>query len=1462
MMKKIFKGILLTVSALLFVSCPSPMTEEIVLAASDKLAPIIRVVSPNNYDTYLSEVEFQVVVDDDAISSGDSRGNIASVSFSLSNDDFRGGKVNISADGSVSQDSSAGSSVIDYNSSTGAVNFSFSTIEPNILTGLLSVTVSVTDRNGNTTEERVSLDDSEGPAVDFTVTNDDGDENVYLGDQNVFLTGNIYNSNQDLTTSSDIRRISWNIANNITSEIIVDQDETYTDPYDTGSELSYYNSSSGLYENKISGYLLEADANIFSFDADTGEIAATIYMKSQLEALGTVSFSLTAEDLNGHETNETVLLTPVMDIPDLVGTDALSDTSFGHISLAQRTSDPIHIISDTNFDELTLGYQIKSGSAVTDIIYPDTSGVASTSYTINIDPNLIRNSGGSVTDDLDSIYTDGALISLIVLAENSASSSGQNKIALSLIEDSIGPVLSGFSLESNNSNAAYAASGDTLDLSFSFSENRALVSDTELSIGVNVGGHSASTSGGLVTSYSENGIAWTDWSSSQSSDADLPVTITLQDRLGNTNVYTNSSSEIADKIMYYYGDPALTNDVDISGSEVKVSLISSNSNPEYALAANTLSFSIASGRKLKVPALTVGGTPVSFTAASEGDTTFAVTTAALSTLFADDGTDDDRIPFSLVLTDLAGNELTVTQDSSPMSSPVTLDTIDPDETTASISLFATDGTGVVDSYLNSYANGDESVTLTYPGIDTNYAGYTYTLTGPAGFTTVTENSLQTSGSVSLSPQLALAKSAFPDGVYTMAFTFYDYAGNNSSKSFSFTVDSEAPTVSGIDFRSSYADHPQYVNQDSDLLLDFTATDSVSGVVNANSTATILGASVSLTDSSVTDGYSYSATKTISPSYDPSPDNFEVPVTINVEDAAGNVRSLTDADFASEEKVLFYSTKNSLSSYLSFTFNTGYQDTNRSTYWIKEGENITIAYSASRDIDISSLEVDSNSAALAGTTFTIALPSGFSDGDTVSFDVAFTDMAGNSYSGAIDTDSASFSVKNDSAVPDETKAVISLTPGTGVNGDYLNSYADASETVTVDGSLVDRSLVSYSYDLKDPGSASIQTGTDVAYDQAIILSSVADSWTAGDYTLQLTFKDSMGNTSSSHAEYVFTVDRDIPVPTINKSSDNSKLSISFDGFASVSGSDFSLIATSPSGSLITASESVSSGVVTYTFLSVVDGIATTFAGADYTLTVTPSAITDAAGNLCTGSYSGTYNSLAAAGITASLLSSSIVRSASAASEVLTSESSASGTDSSLSSHRYSSGTWSRSSSAAMQQSGADNSALDNTIAREIIQDSDTISVSSSPSGDSYLPPSASAVSELPAGISGVKRVSAVPENFSANDTAIVSAVFTELPSGSADNGSVASQELLLPEAFTIESPDGMNGLSEFRRDPAEVLTVAATPLLAGPVVEVDISNIPAEENENRTLLIIVLQTILILSVIPLSMGFIKVLRKLS
>ncbi len=250
-------------------SCPEPITEDVVAKVEDTGSPSIIVTSPSNNSIYRSSVTFEGKVSDDA------KNSIEKFSFDVQNRPISGG-VTITS-GNVSQDVSAGLITVDYDSSSGSFSFTFSTVDPDILTGRLFVDLTAVDWNGNTAEETVILyENTDGPYVELT-TPAAGD--IYSGNMNI--EGRIldfYVPAGDEISYENIKDISWRIVG--TSE---------------DSQLLTVFGQTPDGDGKISGGV----GVDLIYDVDDGKIIGLLPLALQE---GDVDFDFMVTDLNGHTT--------------------------------------------------------------------------------------------------------------------------------------------------------------------------------------------------------------------------------------------------------------------------------------------------------------------------------------------------------------------------------------------------------------------------------------------------------------------------------------------------------------------------------------------------------------------------------------------------------------------------------------------------------------------------------------------------------------------------------------------------------------------------------------------------------------------------------------------------------------------------------------------------------------------------------------------------------------------------------------------------------------------------------------------------------------------------------------------------------------------------------------------------------------------------------------------------------
>ena len=257
----IYHILVLILSVFVFVSCPEPITEEIVAKVEDEGAPSIIVSSPSNNSLYRSSVTFTGRVEDDA------KNSIERFSFDVQNRSISGGVV-ISS-GNVAQDSSAGTTPVSYNSSTGAFSFDFSTVDPDVLTGRLFVNLEAVDWNGNTAEETLILyENTDGLYLDLTSPTID---TTY--ETSISISGTVLDFNTTPISIENIDYIKWQLESD-------------------SRKLQIYPISTTDADND--GVILN---NTFQFNINDGSFSDSISMVGES---GSKAFSFYAADLNGH----------------------------------------------------------------------------------------------------------------------------------------------------------------------------------------------------------------------------------------------------------------------------------------------------------------------------------------------------------------------------------------------------------------------------------------------------------------------------------------------------------------------------------------------------------------------------------------------------------------------------------------------------------------------------------------------------------------------------------------------------------------------------------------------------------------------------------------------------------------------------------------------------------------------------------------------------------------------------------------------------------------------------------------------------------------------------------------------------------------------------------------------------------------------------------------------------------
>ncbi len=502
-MKNLLSTLLIIVLSIVMLSCPEPISQEVLNQAEDTHSPRITVSSPSNNDIYYSETTITGTVLDDAIESGDTQGVIDSFSFEILYDaDRRGGIVREGA--SYVQDTDVGTGVIAYTPATGAFEFTISTISPSVLSGQITLRITATDSNGNVTISDLKLLDSSGPVISITepgttITEfDTGDD--------IVISGTVKNSNQD-SGADQISNISWNANNAITGDLSLD-------------------GSDGTFSTTTSPQGLS-----FSYNTSTNQFSSILRVSDT--TTGFYVITIEAEDFNGHITtvSRTIYRSGAGPDFDFSGsTNTTSSTTY----LRKDAYSPYSI--ELTFDDYTevtsLTYQGKSNAG--DAALAEISLSLPTSNTYSFTPNA-----SSYYTNIQSWLASTQILQLYVTAANA---DGEESVhLLNMMLDSLGPTVSINSISGTtdyNGNT-YAGSGEKA-IDFSYNDSYSGVGDIILSI-----------SGETVPDQNPPDDTYNHTFTSGTDGGTVTFSLSAEDVAGNI-------SSTAQNVIFYYTNPTVS----------------------------------------------------------------------------------------------------------------------------------------------------------------------------------------------------------------------------------------------------------------------------------------------------------------------------------------------------------------------------------------------------------------------------------------------------------------------------------------------------------------------------------------------------------------------------------------------------------------------------------------------------------------------------------------------------------------------------------------------------------------------------------------------------------------------------------------------------------------------------------------------------------------------------------------
>jgi len=884
-------ALLLVLLVLGLVSCPEPIDMALVRAVEDTLDPVVKITSPLPGARYSSTVLVSGTVTDDSIEAGDGQGLIKSIGYDVANDDFRRGRIIISSTtGEASQDTSGGTGVIDWDNDSGAFGFGFTTIETAeapALTGPLSISVTVTDVNGNATTLDISMAESLGP---YIVLLEPGDRELSFreGITTLDIFGTVSNSQSEISSASELKKLSWYVPGKTWKGVIIlDPDDPNCTPYDPVD---------GRYETKNQGSqdLVNID---FFFDPDRyydyedpsdpdndtkswqeGKPGFQTSLYVPWGAGSLLPLVVSAEDYNGHVTEYSVILYSDVSGPEILSIDITPENNgkyyYNSNNYSLRRVVVSGVMSTESIPELAAMYYKVDASAL-----PPQDAVEV--YKKGVNPDFF-DAGGNFSFEIDTVdlTPEKNYATLTIMARNDIGN--ETKPVFQLWADGSAPVIGAGTMTSNNAfNDAYAKVGDQVTLTFSiddagqsgidFTAEPPVVSIA----GLDVTGDSTYTYSATTGLYS---VSYTMPSAPAKSDAYVTFTMDAEDRVGNVAATVTEAKIGSQKVMFYEGAPSV----------VSTSVASNNANIGWAKTGDEviLSFSIGNGRDLHSdPTVSITGDNVP----TNPDPAHPIYAAVYGMQLGDT---EGAVPFSITITDAAGNSNSATpKTTTDNGSSVTFDKTAPAVVpgpTAEPAVEFSPPTGLL-------GIGDD-ITVTVRATDNLSPGQ---LAGSA----ILINGRDTLGNFAHATDMGSGIHAYTvtyrvvedhpsrldSASVPVSIVLADMAGNTNTAYASApaadlcpAIDAERPNVGSAVFSET-----GWLKAGSSTDVTITATDNMTAGLTVNS-LTVNGSSCST--SHTQSGNDYTFTYTVGDGDAERDQDESVPIVVQFEDAAGNTGS--------------------------------------------------------------------------------------------------------------------------------------------------------------------------------------------------------------------------------------------------------------------------------------------------------------------------------------------------------------------------------------------------------------------------------------------------------------------------------------------------------------------------------------------------------------------------------------------
>ncbi len=611
---------------------PDPVDDKLLRVVEDAIPPDITLASPADNGEIRSTVVVAGRISDSSFKADDKDGVLDNI------------VIQVQAEPQLTRTVKLAGSAFTVTPADPTFTFDFSTGDFSIELNTSSIDrsrefiVTATDRNGNIAEVRRLLFPSDGMLVQL---DEPGGSFTKFEVGGLFtIEGRVANSSTDASID-ELGSLKWEIVQNPTWSAFLNLTPGTT--WNDGGTQRLYELAD-RYTAKINAPFPDIMPQFELLKAD-GSFTSSFTIPPS--GVTTLTVRVTATDKNG-----------VARSAERTVTEDLAYATFIMIPPDPKYGSPeySYYSSSPPAETITVCGMVDDVSLVAQLKYDLSSTVGapvSRTYTSASVPPLssvMDSATGLLTFTVDTTGRQGNII-LTITAKSTAGL--EAPFPTTIRDDCTAPSITGASIRSNNAQSAasggkYAKVGDTVTLDFTLSDAQTGV-DTAATA-VTIGGGAATvapvTGGWRATRVLMGGEPQA-----------LPFTVTAKDSIGNTRVV--SATTDGTSVTFYEGAPA------ISG----LTMTSSNPSSAWAKESDVVTLSFASTRELaSAPTVQVAGRAATVAWTKPSCTATAAMQAA---------DPQGAVPFSIALTDAAGNATTITQAAMTPTPNVTFDSIAP-----------------------------------------------------------------------------------------------------------------------------------------------------------------------------------------------------------------------------------------------------------------------------------------------------------------------------------------------------------------------------------------------------------------------------------------------------------------------------------------------------------------------------------------------------------------------------------------------------------------------------------------------------------------------------------------------------------------------------------------------------------------------------------------------------------------